>query len=259
MPYSVNNGVKIAYLVEGNGPPLVLIHANPFDRRLWLYQVARYAPSFRTINIDLRGYGESDKPESAFTLRDMADDIIAVCRSEKVDRAVFMGASVGANIALLIGLDYPEFVKSLVLVGGGARGAGIFANRIEGYSSGDVAGYQNTHIRQLVAPAFAATPLGDWLVKLFTDRAPALSGTCIAQIFRALAANDVSNRLHEISMPTLIVNGDLDMALPLSKELAQGIRGAQHVVIPGTGHACNLEEPHTFDRDVTPFLLAHGT
>jgi 3-oxoadipate enol-lactonase len=257
MPTAVNGGVAIAYEVEGTGPALVLIHANPFDRRMWLYQVPQYAPAFRTISIDLRGYGASDKPESPFTLRDMADDVVAVCRKEGVERAVFMGASVGANIALLIGLDNPGIVRSLVLVGGGARGTEVFAKRIEGYLSGDVAGYQNTHIRSLVAPAFAATPLGEWLLHLFLDRAPALSGPCIAQIFRALSASNVSARLHDVKPPALIVNGELDLALPLSRELAEGIPGARHVVIPGTGHACNLEEPQTFDRATREFLLAH--
>jgi pimeloyl-ACP methyl ester carboxylesterase len=258
MPHARNAGVEIGYEVEGAGPPLVLIHANPFDRRLWLYQVPQYAPAFRTIALDLRGYGESGKPETPFTLRDMADDVVAVCRRENVERAVFVGASVGANIALLIGLEYPELVKSLVLVGGGARGTAVFADRIAGYLSGDVAGYQDSHLRALVSPAFAASPLGDWLLQLFRDRAPALSGACIAQIFRALSASDVSARLHEVAVPTLVVNGELDLALPLSRELVVGIPGARHVVIPGTGHACNLEEPQTFDRVTTPFLLAHG-
>jgi len=92
--YAMNGGVRIAYEVIGSGPPLVLVHANPFDRRMWLYQVAQYAPAFRTIAIDLRGYGESDKPNGTFTLRDMADDVVAVCRREHVARATFMGASV---------------------------------------------------------------------------------------------------------------------------------------------------------------------
>ena len=192
MPHAVNGDVRIAYEVEGDGPPLVLIHANPFDRRMWLYQVPQYAATFRTIAVDLRGYGGSDKPETPFTLRDMADDVVAVCRKENVERAAFMGASVGANIALAIGLDYPELVTSLVLVGGSARGTAVFADRIAGYLSGDVAGYQDAHIRALVSPAFAASPLGNWLLELFTSRAPALSGACIAQIFRALDAFELT-------------------------------------------------------------------
>jgi 3-oxoadipate enol-lactonase len=256
--YAMNGGVRIAYEVTGSGPPLVLVHANPFDRRMWLYQVAQYAPAFCTIAIDLRGYGESDKPNKTFTLRDMAEDVVAVCRHEHVARATFMGASVGAFIALLIALENVDIVNALVLVGGGARPAGVFPERVRGYLSDDIAAYRGEHIRQLVAPAFAESPLGRWLLKLFLDRSPTISGPCIAQIFRALDASDMSARLGEVRVPTLILNGELDSALPLSLELVQGISGAEHVVISGTGHACNLESPEAFDLATKAFLAAHG-
>src|SRR5271163_392190 len=71
--FATNGGVRLAYDTQGSGPALVLVHANPFDHRLWLYQVARYARTFRIVNVDLRGYGESDQPDGPFTLRDMAD------------------------------------------------------------------------------------------------------------------------------------------------------------------------------------------
>ena len=96
------------------------------------------------------------------------------------------------------------------------------------------------------------------MLKLFLDRSPTISGPCIAQIFRALDASDVSARLGEVTAPTLIVNEELDLALPLSLELMRGISGAQHVVISGTGHACNLESPEAFDLATTAFLAAHG-
>jgi pimeloyl-ACP methyl ester carboxylesterase len=59
-------------------------------------------------------------------------------------------------------------------------------------------------------------------------------------------------------VPTLLVNGEFDGALPNSREAAAGIPGAQHAILPGSGHACNLEDPAAFDRVVTPFLVAHS-
>ena len=79
MPYADNSGVRIYYEVAGEGDPMVLIHANPFDHRLWLYQLARFSERYRTIAVDMRGYGRSDKPTSVFSLRHMADDVVAVC------------------------------------------------------------------------------------------------------------------------------------------------------------------------------------
>ena len=57
MPYSTRNGVKTYYEVSGEGFPLVLMHANPFDRRMFIYQVAHFSTFMKVINIDLRAYG----------------------------------------------------------------------------------------------------------------------------------------------------------------------------------------------------------
>ena len=68
MPYSTRNDAKTYYEVSGEGYPLVLMHANPFDRRMFLYQTAHFSTHFKVINIDLRGYGYSDKPATPITM-----------------------------------------------------------------------------------------------------------------------------------------------------------------------------------------------
>ena len=75
MPYANSDGVRIYYEVSGEGPPFVWVHANPFDHNLLLYQVAHFSTYFRVITLDIRGYGRSDKPESPFSLGDMAGDL----------------------------------------------------------------------------------------------------------------------------------------------------------------------------------------
>ena len=67
MPYSTSNGVKIYYEVSGEGFPFVMIHANPFDHNLWMYQIAHFSTHFKVIAIDIRGYGRSDKPDRKST------------------------------------------------------------------------------------------------------------------------------------------------------------------------------------------------
>src|SRR5882672_10765845 len=102
MPYSSANGVKIWYEVKGDGPVLVLIHANPFDHDLWLYQTAHFSTWFKVIGIDLRGYGRSAKMTTTFTLKDMCNDVIGVMAGLGVKRAVLAGCSVGSGIAILL-------------------------------------------------------------------------------------------------------------------------------------------------------------
>jgi 3-oxoadipate enol-lactonase len=257
VPYANNGNVRIFYEVAGFGPPLVLIHANPFDHRLFAYQVARLSPYFRIVAMDLRGYGHSDKPDTAFTLEDMAQDVLAVCAAEAITRAVFMGVSVGSGIALLIGLHHPEMASAIILVGGSSKGGANIAHRVDGYTSNDLTGYQRGHIVELVAPGFPDTRLGRWVLDLFTENSHTLNGRCIAQIFRAREACDMRDRLGAFKPPTLVINGEHDVSLERGGETASLIPGAQRVVIPDTGHACCIEDPEAFDAAVIGFLAAN--
>jgi pimeloyl-ACP methyl ester carboxylesterase len=258
MPFASNRGVNIHYEVYGDGPPMVLVHANPFDRRLFTYQIARFSPYFRLVALDIRGYGFSDKPETPFTLSDMADDVLAVCAQEKISRAVFIGVSVGSGISLLIGLDRPQMCDAVILVGGSSKGGADIAGRVAGYTSADLRGYQRAHIRELVAPGFCETRLGAWVLDLFSENADQLSGRCIANIFRAREACDMRDRLSDMQPPTLVINGAHDVSLQRGGETASMVPGARHVVIPGTGHACCIEDPAAFDGAMIEFLKAKG-
>ena len=254
MPFCKATGVKIYYEVAGQGPPLVFVHANPFDRRLWTYQVARFSQQFTTINVDIRGYGFSEKPETQFTLEDMADDIAGVMKQESAERAIIVGCSVGSGIALLFGLDRPEMVDGLVLVGGSSRGGGSIQTRIDGYTSGDLRGYRLKHMRELFAPGFPETAHGQWVMNLFDENSDTLSGDSIAQIFRARAGCNMTPRLATIKAPTLVINGAHDGSLASGRETTSGIDGARQVVIPNTGHACSIEDPGAFDEALITFF-----
>jgi len=253
MPYCRVNGIRIYYEVAGEGRPFALIHANPFDHRLWLYQIAHFSSFFRVIAVDLRGYGYSDKPTTPTSLSMMAEDVVRVCRQEGVKEAVVAGISVGGGIALQLGLDHPDIFKALVLVGCSA-GPSRHQERIEGYLRQGVKGYHIQHLRSLMAPEFPETPLGRYLLGLFTDSDPKLNPEALARIFEALEVKDLGARLSELNMPVLVINGEHDGALPRSREMSEKIRGAVHHVIAGAGHACCIEKPADFDRIVIDFL-----
>lgn len=252
MPYT-KGSTRIYYEVYGEGPPLVLIHANPFDHRLWTYQIQTFSQMYRTIAVDIRGYGRSDKPETPFSLRDMVDDVLEACAQENVTRAIFAGVSVGSGMALLIGLDQPEMVDAVVLVGGSSGGATDVAGRVNGYAAG-MPDYHLKHMTELFAPGFLETTTGRWVKKIFTDTSSNLSGKCIGEIFKARAGCDMSQRLADFKPPALVINGAFDGSLTAGRFTAAHIPGAQHFVLPDTGHACNIEDPATFDARMTQFL-----
>ncbi len=258
MPYSATNGIKIYYEVSGEGFPFVMVHANPFDHNLWMYQIAHFSTFFKVIAVDIRGYGRSEKPETPFTLKDMADDILGVCRGEGVKEAILAGVSVGSGIGLLLGLDHPEMFKALILVGGASGGGGSIRDRIHGYTQTGIEKYHIRHLKELVAPDFSQTRLGKYLLNSFVERDPWLSGESIAQIFRARGETDMTPRLGSMKVPTLVINGAYDNSLKAGQRTASLIPGAIHKILPNTGHACNIEDPAGFDDLLIDFLRNRG-
>jgi len=257
MPYSNRNGVKTYYEVSGAGLPLVLVHANPFDRRMFLYQVAHFSTYFKVINIDLRGYGYSDKPAMLVTMTDLCDDVVAVCRQEGADEAIFAGVSVGGVIGLQLGLDHPEIFRALILVGCSSMPGDRYQNRIDGYLKQGVKKFHIQHLTDLVSKDFPQTKLGEYLLGMHREMDSRLSAPAIAEIFNALQNRDLTARLSELKMPVLIMNGEFDNALKRSKEMSTRIARAEHRMIPSAGHACCLEDPAAFDGFVMDFLRRH--
>jgi 3-oxoadipate enol-lactonase len=256
MPYSQANGVDIWYEVTGDGPAMVLVHANPFDHDLWLYQTAHFSTWFKVIGIDIRGYGRSSKVTKPYALIDMAGDVVGVMKDLGVTRAVLAGCSVGSSIAIMLGLEHPELFDAIILVGGNAGSSSRYQGRIDGYRK-NLGDYHIKHLRELVAPAFADSPHGRHLLSLWVEREPRLEGEAIAQVFMAGNHTDNTERLPTMNVPTLVINGELDHSLPAGKRTASLVPGAVHKVLPGTGHACCLEDPAGFDRLVIEFLRSH--
>ena len=258
MPYSSRSGLPIWYIECGEGLPIVLIHANPFDHRLFIHQIARWSSFHRIIAPDLRGYGRSEKPETVFSLVDVAADVLGVCADCGVRQAIFLGVSVGSGVALQIALTRPEMVRALVLVGGSSRGPRRVDAIVSEISGGDLGGALTRMMRRYVAPGFADTPYGKWTLGMFAENADRLSAAAITQVFRARASCDMSGRLREVSAPTLVLNGAYDESAPAGRETASLIQGAQYALVPGAGHVCCLDNPAGFDAVVISFLRDCG-
>ena len=257
MPHSRANGVDIWYEVSGDGPALIVIHANPFDHDLWLYQRAHFSTWFKVVGIDIRGYGRSAKVTTPFTLKTLCDDVIGVMDDLEIGRAICMGCSVGSGISILLGLDHPDRFDALILVGGNSGTSERTMKRVEGYR-GDLGSYHLEHMRELVAPAFAQSRLGRHLLGMFVEREPRLKGDAIARVFIAGNSTDTTERLPQMKVPTLVINGELDHSLAAGRKTASLVPGAVHKVLPGTGHTCCIEDPAGFDALVLEFLGGRG-
>jgi 3-oxoadipate enol-lactonase len=263
MPVSRANAIDIVYDVAGAGPALVLVHALPFDRHLWQFQVAAFRDRFTCIAMDLRGWGASAKPREPFSLRDMGDDVMGVLADCGVKGdATVMGCSIGSKIALMLACDHPDVFRSAILVGGNSGPQHQFDHRIAAYrahaAAGTLADYHLSHLRHGVTQAWADTDTGRRTLAPFVERGVSLDAESIACVFHALTVSDLTPKLAACRTPTLIVNGEHDSALPGGTRTASLLRYARHEIIPATGHCCFLENPRAFNALVEDFLIGKG-
>ena len=115
MPKVQANGITINYDQQGTGEPLILIPYLAADYACYAFQVADYAKHFNCISVDLRGAGETDKPDGTYSTELFADDVAALMQVLGIQQAHISGLSLGAATGMWLAAKYPEKVKSLSL------------------------------------------------------------------------------------------------------------------------------------------------
>jgi pimeloyl-ACP methyl ester carboxylesterase len=113
------NGVEMYYEVHGQGEPLLLIHGGTLTADSWQPYLAAFAEHYRVITPDTRGHGRSDNPTGTMSYRLLADDMAAFVRALDLHKPLIAGYSDGGQIALEIGMRYPDLAQALIV--GGAQ------------------------------------------------------------------------------------------------------------------------------------------
>ena len=238
---------------------LILLHPHPLDARVWIYQMAHLSQHFRVVALDFPGYGKSGPVrDKAISVKDLAEDVRNLFSELGADSGIVGGLSVGGVVALQFALDYQPQVKALILSGCPGKitpaVAGIFEERIQGYRRRGLS-YRRQHLESLVTGEFASSELGRYVISLFLETNASTDVDSIVRSFEALLKFDGAGRLHDIKVPTLLINGEKDMALASTRELSEGIPGSIHKIIKGAAHACAVEKPWEFDRLLLDFLM----
>ena len=255
------DGLTIAFERTGTGPPLVLLHGFVGDgRSVWRHQVDALGDLFTVVVWDAPGAGGSSDPPEDLGMAGYADLLADFLAALGLGRAHVAGLSFGGALALELARRHPDLPSSLVLVSAYAGWGGSLPPE-----------EAKERLRLSLAlsrlsPAELASAL---LPTMFTADTPSQTvdafGASVRAThpsgFRAMAraaAEDLSDALPHVGVPTLVVGGDRDVRAPLevAQQLEAGIAGARRIVLPGTGHLCNLEAPQAFNEVVREFLLA---
>jgi pimeloyl-ACP methyl ester carboxylesterase len=250
MPDFDADGLRIHYVTAGDpgGRPILLVHGYASDYELnWVgsrWQETLTGNGFRVIGIDLRGHGHSDKPHdpAAYSLRAMAGDALRLLDHLEVERADYLGYSMGARIGLLLCHDHPERFGRVVIAGIGLRQgtsanpgkARLIARRMRGDTTVD-----DPEANMFYTFA-SARPINDL---------EALA-CCILGDHAALREDQVTS----IGTPIDVIAGDQDVIARDAPQLAARLPHGRYDPIPGRNHN-NAVPARDFKAAAIPFLL----
>ncbi|MFI7705389.1 alpha/beta fold hydrolase [Nonomuraea sp. NPDC049480] len=257
---------------------MVLIHAGIADRRMWRHQCDSLFDRYRVISYDWRGYGESADPAGDLVHH---EDLLRVMDGLGVERAALVGDSMGGSYAVEAALVAPDRVAGLVLISSGLSGhswpedmivqarervhSTVPADRLACYQSGtagrvlpgDLDAFARAHVLwQVAGPDRGLNDLDPEVWELafaMMRRVFERSWSRRPVTERHLSAKE---RLHEITAPTLVINGlaDVPGIQAVSDLLTDEIKGARRLDLPATGHLPPLERPAEVNAALSSFL-----
>ena len=109
------NGISINYEIKGSGESLVLIHGAGDNLEMWYHQVPVLSRRYRVITPDTRGHGQTESPEARSSVPVFVEDVHELTKAVGIEKAYFLGYSMGGGIAIGLALKYPETVGALIL------------------------------------------------------------------------------------------------------------------------------------------------
>lgn len=254
------NGISINYQLEGpaDAPVVTLSHSLATNLSMWDPQIAALTSRYRVLRYDTRGHGGTDAPEGPYSLEQLAEDARALLQALGIPRTHFIGLSMGGFIGQILALNYPHMLHGLILCDTSSRvpaeAKPTWDERIR------VARTQG------MEPHVEPT-IGRWFTAPFRERRPDVVSPVRAMIrgtsargyigcCQAIAALDLTDRLHAITMPTLIIVGEDDPGTPVaaSRTIHERIKGSELVILKSASHLSNMEQPEAFNRAVGTFL-----
>lgn len=222
--------IELHYQEKGSGEPFVFLHGNGEDSSYFKNQMDYFKEKFRVIALDTRGHGKSPRGSSPFTIEQFSRDLYDFMNASQISRAVILGFSDGANIAMKFAMSHPEIVKALILNGGNLNSKGV---------------KRTTQI---------PIEIGYKIAKLFAAKSPEAKRN---EELLALMVNEPNikpSELSKITVPTLVICGTKDMIKEShSKEIAASIPSAKLEIIRGN-HFIASNRPKEFNQTVDDFL-----
>ncbi len=222
--------ISLYYQEQGEGEPFFLLHGNGEDGTYFANQLSFFSDRYRVIAVDTRGHGKSPRGTAPFTMEQFAVDLHKLMDKLEIQKAMILGFSDGANIAMKFALKYPERVNALILNGGNLDTKGVK--------------------RSIQIPI----EIGYRFAKLFAGKSEKAKTHMEILGLMVHEPNIKPEELRAIQAPTLVIAGTKDMIKQSHTEIiAQNIPNAKLSVIPGD-HFIASKNAERFNKEVQDFL-----
>jgi len=260
------NNLTMNYDQQGSGEPLILIPYLSADHACYAFQMAEYAKHFTCISVDLRGTGDTDKPEGIYSTELLADDVAAFMQAAGINKAHISGLSLGAATGMWLATKYPDKVQSLSLHSGWPKTDPFLKTVVEGWQV--MAQALESVPRMIILSIFPwcltpelYTARPDYIQSLadFVRSRPAQSVTAFIDQSNAVIAHDVTAQLGRITAPTQITFGRTDLltSTRFADVMKGNIRQSELLIFEGCAHAPIYEKVEEFNQNTLRFLQRH--
>jgi pimeloyl-ACP methyl ester carboxylesterase len=250
------NGIQLNVRDQGRGEPSFLfLHYWGGSSRTWDPVINRLETDFRCVAYDQRGWGDSDKPETGYSVQDLANEAEALLRTLGLTRYVLIGHSMGGKVAQLLASRRPAGLEALILI---APAPPTPINLTEAERNQRIQAYGNREaVEFLIQNVLTAVPLSDQIrEQIIEDTLKGAAPAKYAWPEKGLL-EDISRAVLDICVPTLVLAGENDQVEKidlLERALVPNIPTARITIIPETGHLSPLEVPDKIASEIRAFL-----
>jgi len=242
------NDIQINYELTGKeGSPVVMLsHSLASSMVMWNPQRVSLEAHFQVLRYDMRGHGDSDAPDGAYTLELLVDDAVAVLDALGIDTVHFVGLSIGGMIGQGLALNHADRLKSLTLCDTSAimpdEAQPILQERIAVARDHGMADQVNGTLERWFTPQYLEKNRPE--VEMIRQQVAATPLAGYLGCSEALSGLNYLEQLSGIKLPTLIMVGEEDPGTPVaaSEAIHERIAGSQLVILPSARHLSNIEQ-----------------
>lgn len=255
----LTNGIKLEYLDQGEGEVILLLHGLGSTKADWDFQIDAFSENYRVIAPDLRGHGNSSKPESKqeYGISHCEEDVTLLMKELGISHCVVVGFSMGGAVAFEMVVNHPDLVSKLIIVNTapdfndlGEMGEEMIKERTKTLKTVGV----EPLARQIAAGMFPEDDQEE-LRNAFFERARKNPVDAYYNSFITLMNWGIGNKIRDVKVPTLVVASDMDYTpVSLKESYAEKMENARVEVVSQSRHGVTMDQPEQFNRIILNFL-----